>query len=131
MKPPSQSSCDVILTSQSNIIHLKSSSDMQYLSTGQLITASNVEVVSPQIQQQQAEKSGGETLHWKDTAQKKQRRGSQQDATVVQSVLSVDAEKKQGNSNELTDKYISWQKRKMFCRVLINKHHGTGYSLKN
>jgi hypothetical protein len=69
------------------------------LLTGQLITASNVEVVSPQIQQQQTAKLYGETLHWKDTAQKKLRRGSQ-DATNFQSALSVDDEKLQGNSNE-------------------------------
>ncbi|XP_021913960.1 uncharacterized protein LOC110827030 isoform X2 [Zootermopsis nevadensis] len=67
---------------------------------GQLITASNVEVVSPQIQQQQEEKSGGETLHWKDTGQRRQRRGSQLDATVVQSVVSVDAEEIQGIRQE-------------------------------
>jgi hypothetical protein len=96
---------------------------MRYLSTGQLITASNVEVVSPQIQQQQTEKSGGETLHWKDTGQKKQRRGLQQDATVVQSVLSVDDEKIGGNSNKLTNKYASWQFRKMFYIILINRHN--------
>jgi hypothetical protein len=88
-------------------MYLKSSCNIQYLSTGQLITASNVEVVSPQIQQQQAPKSSGETLHWKDTMQKKQRRGSQHN-TIVQSVLSVDAEEIQGNNDELTNKYASW-----------------------
>jgi hypothetical protein len=83
-------------------MNLESSSGIQYFSTGQLITASNVEVVSPQIQQQQAAKSSGETLHWKDTTHKKQRRGSQQDVTLAQSVLSDDAEKMQGNGNKLT-----------------------------
>ncbi|XP_033611769.1 uncharacterized protein LOC111875612 isoform X3 [Cryptotermes secundus] len=69
---------------------------------GQLITASNVEVVSPQTQQQQTANLCGETLHWKDTTQKKQRRGSQQDATIVQSALSVVDEKLQGIRHETT-----------------------------
>lgn len=75
-------------------------------------------MVSPQIQQQQEEKSGGETLHWKDTGQRRQRRGSQLDATVVQSVVSVDAEEIQGNSNELTNKSTSWDTEK--CFVCVN-----------
>jgi hypothetical protein len=85
--------------------------------------------VSPQIQQQQTEKSGGETLHWKDTGQKKQCRGLQQDATVVQSVLSVD-EKIRGNSNKLTNKYASWQFRKMFYIMLIKRHNVQNLPLK-
>ena len=38
----------------------------------------------PQKQQQseQEEKSSGETLHWKDAARKKQRRGSKQDSSL-------------------------------------------------
>jgi hypothetical protein len=81
------------------------SSDIHCLSTGQLITASHTEVVSPQIQQQQAKKISGETLHWKDTTQKKQRKGSKQDATSVQSTPSVDTEETQGNNCE-HKKYI-------------------------
>jgi hypothetical protein len=64
--------------------------------------------VSPQIQQQQAAKLSGETLHWKDATQKKQRKGSIQDATTVQSTLSVDAEKMQGNYDEHKN-VCTWQ----------------------
>jgi hypothetical protein len=56
--------------------------------------------VSPQIQQQQAAKLCGETLHWKDMAQKKQHRGSQQDTAIVHRALSVDEGKLKGNRNE-------------------------------
>lgn len=76
------------------------SSDIYCLSTGQLITASHTEVVSPQIQQQQASNISGETLYWKDTTQKKPRKGSKQDATSVPSTLSVDTKITQGNNCE-------------------------------
>jgi hypothetical protein len=71
--------------------------------------------VSPQIQQQQTAKLCGETLHWKDTTQKKQRRGSQQDAAIVQSALSVDDEKLQGNKNEYQQVRIIKVENNLLC----------------
>jgi hypothetical protein len=61
--------------------------------------------VSPQIQQQQTTKLCGETLHWKDTAQRKQHRESQ-DTKIGQSVLSPDEKKLQGNRIEYQQVHI-------------------------
>ncbi|XP_069704210.1 serine-rich adhesin for platelets-like isoform X2 [Periplaneta americana] len=66
---------------------------------GQLITTSNVEVVSPQIQQ--AAKASGETLHWKDMARKKQRRGSQHD--IIQTA-EEEAVLKQGIGQDIASR---------------------------
>jgi hypothetical protein len=95
MKHPFQSICDIYFSEQHSVL-----SDILCLSTGKLITASRTEVLSPQIKEQQAAKLSGETLHWKDTTQKKQRKGSKQDATADQSTPTVDAEKTQGSNYE-------------------------------
>ncbi|PSN45914.1 hypothetical protein C0J52_24204 [Blattella germanica] len=57
---------------------------------GQLTVKSNVEAMKQRQQQQEGEKSGGETLHWKDAARKKLRRGSQQETSIP--VQDVDTE---------------------------------------
>ncbi|KAJ9601787.1 hypothetical protein L9F63_000079 [Diploptera punctata] len=51
---------------------------------GQLTSRSTLQPVPPQKQKEdEEEKSSGETLHWKDAARRKQRRGSKQDIAPV------------------------------------------------